>query len=581
MAIFVWNETYKTGDATIDQQHEKLVRLLNELGESLALGCFESMALPVLDQLLEYAGYHFATEEDFMRRHQYQAQAMQDHLAIHRQFVEKVTAMRHAVTESPDQLSRELLDFLVQWLASHILLCDKKMVQDILNPQQITTNDSMESDILKSNLYGALKESEFRFKELADTIPVLIWISNLEGRRIFVNKQYAVLTGNSRTELNNGHWEKWILPEDQERLKSLYQNVLNEKIPQQTEYRFMGEDGTAHWILETIVPRSRDQKIVGLMGCGIDITKQKQIEKTLEDVVNQRTQELKQANQVLQQEKDEQQQLNQQLKETQGHLIQSEKMASIGQLAAGVAHEINNPLGYIYSNLTSLQNYLTDFDRFFDLTDQVCHTLGTEHPQAQALNQLKTELDLDFIRSDLVDLVNESIEGATRAKKIVQDLRDFSRIDKQEKELFDLENGLDATLNIVHNELKYKAKIVKEYGGVEPFDCVGAQLNQVFMNLLVNAAHAIEEFGQITVRTGYKDQDKHWVVVEIQDTGKGIPEDVKAKIFDPFFTTKPVGKGTGLGLSLSYKIIQDHQGYFEVDSEVGKGTTFRVLIPVI
>jgi two-component system NtrC family sensor kinase len=579
MAIFVWNDTYKTGDATIDEQHIKLVALLNELGESLALGCFESMAIPVLDQLIDYADYHFSTEEAFMRSHNYESGALEDHLLIHRKFVDKVNAMRQAVDDSPEQLSRELLDFLVQWLAAHILLCDKKMVQDILNPQRVPEVEQMESDILKSNLYGALKESEFRFKELADTIPVLIWISNLEGRRIFINKQYSVLTGNSRTELNNGDWEKWIMSDDQARLKSLYQKVLAEKLPQQTEYRFISEDGSTHWILETIVPRSRDHKIVGLMGCGIDITKQKQIEKNLEEVVSHRTEELKQANHVLQQEKDEQQQLNQQLKEAQGHLIQSEKMASIGQLAAGVAHEINNPLGYIYSNLTSLQNYLTDLDRFFDMTDQLCTAVGADHPQVQAFNQLKDELDLDFIRSDLVDLVNESMEGATRAKKIVQDLRDFSRIDKQEKELFDLENGLDATLNIVHNELKYKAKIVKEYGGVEPFNCVGAQLNQVFMNLLVNAAHAIEEFGQITVRTRYKDNDKHWVVVEIQDTGKGIPDEVKAKIFDPFFTTKPVGKGTGLGLSLSYKIIQDHQGYFEVNSELGKGTTFRVLIP--
>lgn len=163
-------------------------------------------------------------------------------------------------------------------------------------------------------------------------------------------------------------------------------------------------------------------------------------------------------------------------------------------------------------------------------------------------------------------------------KKIVQDLRDFSRIDKQEREMFDIEEGISATLNIVHNELKYKADIVKEYGGVAPFECVGAQLNQVFMNLLVNAAHSIEDFGKITVRTGYEGNEFAWV--EVEDTGKGIPDEVKSKIFDPFFTTKPVGKGTGLGLSLSYKIIQDHQGRFEVDSVVGKGTKFRVILPI-
>ena len=192
--------------------------------------------------------------------------------------------------------------------------------------------------------------------------------------------------------------------------------------------------------------------------------------------------------------------------------------------------------------------------------------------------QLKKDLDLEFLQKDLQDLVNESIEGATRAKKIVQGLRDFSHIDKQEMEMFDLEKGLDTTLNIVHNELKYKADIVKEYDGIKPFECMGAQLNQVFMNLLVNAAHAIEDFGKITLRTGY--QNKDWVWIEVEDTGKGIPDDVKGKIFNPFFTTKPVGKGTGLGLSLSYKIIQDHNGRFEVDSVIGKGTKFRIFLPI-
>jgi two-component system, NtrC family, sensor kinase len=170
------------------------------------------------------------------------------------------------------------------------------------------------------------------------------------------------------------------------------------------------------------------------------------------------------------------------------------------------------------------------------------------------------------------------LEGATRAKKIVQDLRDFSRIDKQEREMFDLEAGLDATLNIVNNELKFKAEVVKEYGGLKPFECIGAQLNQVFMNLLVNAAQSIVDFGKITVRTGYQDADWQWV--EVEDTGQGMSEETKTRIFDPFFTTKPVGKGTGLGLSLSYKIIKDHQGRVEVSSVVGQGTTFRIYLPV-
>ena len=372
---------------------------------------------------------------------------------------------------------------------------------------------------------------------------------------------------------------KLVHEDDRKSLQNVYEQIKTTHKAIETEYRLNHKDGTERWILETVVPRQRKNgQISGFMGCGIDISKQKEIEKSLEETVEKRTLELQRTNQVLEKEKEEQLGLNNQLKETQGHLIQSEKMASIGQLAAGVAHEINNPLGYIYSNLNTLKGYLTDIKQVASMAKKMANELPSDNSLSSEFNTLAKELDLDFLQEDLQDLVKESIEGATRAKKIVQDLRDFSRIDKQEREIFDVEEGISATLNIVHNELKYKADIVKEYGGIKPFKCVGAQLNQVFMNLLVNAAHAIDDFGKITVRTGYEGEDYAWI--EVEDTGKGIPDDVKNKIFDPFFTTKPVGKGTGLGLSLSYKIIQDHHGRLEVDSVVGKGTKFRVFLPI-
>jgi signal transduction histidine kinase len=212
------------------------------------------------------------------------------------------------------------------------------------------------------------------------------------------------------------------------------------------------------------------------------------------------------------------------------------------------------------------------------MAETLLQQLPADQADVQAFNQFKKMVDLEFLKQDAVDLVEESLEGASRARKIVQDLRDFSRIDKQERALFDLEAGMDATLNIVNNELKYKAEIIKEYAGLKPFECVGAQLNQVFMNLLVNAAQAIEEFGKIIIRTGYQSPD--WLWIEVEDTGQGMSEATKARIFDPFFTTKPVGKGTGLGLSLSYKIIRDHQGRIEVDSTPGQGTRFRIYFPV-
>jgi signal transduction histidine kinase len=174
--------------------------------------------------------------------------------------------------------------------------------------------------------------------------------------------------------------------------------------------------------------------------------------------------------------------------------------------------------------------------------------------------------------------MDESKDGITRVKNIVQNLKDFSHVDASDEWHYaDLHSGINSTLNIVNNEIKYKANVVKEYGAIPEVECLLSQLNQVFMNLLVNAAHAIEERGTITIRTGQKG-DEVWV--EVTDTGKGIAPEHLKKIFDPFFTTKPIGKGTGLGLSLSYGIVQKHHGRIEVQSEIGKGTIFRVWLPI-
>jgi PAS domain S-box-containing protein len=268
--------------------------------------------------------------------------------------------------------------------------------------------------------------------------------------------------------------------------------------------------------------------------------------------------------------------LNRELEDAQVHLMQSEKMASIGQLAAGVAHEINNPIGYVYSNLGTLEKYVQDTFGIIDLYEQAEGTLIDSDAQTK-LKAAKVKLDINFLKEDLRALMDESKDGITRVKNIVQNLKDFSHVDVSDEWHFsNLHSGIESTLNIVNNEIKYKANVVKEYGDLPEVECLPSQLNQVFMNLLVNASHAIDERGTITVRTGQQGEE---VWVEISDTGKGIAPEHMKKIFDPFFTTKPVGKGTGLGLSLSYGIIQKHSGRIEVRSELGKGTTFRVWLP--
>lgn len=269
--------------------------------------------------------------------------------------------------------------------------------------------------------------------------------------------------------------------------------------------------------------------------------------------------------------------INRRFEEAQNQLLQSEKMASIGQLAAGVAHEINNPIGFVNSNLTVLQTYIHNLMRVMESYAQTESLLPVESEAYTHLCQVKQEIDVNFLWKDINDLLTESQEGVMRVRKIVQDLKEFSHVDHTEWQKTDLHRGLDSTLNIVRNEIRYKAEIVKQYGELPQVECLSSQINQVFMNLLVNAAQAIEERGVITLRTGTTGDD---VWVEIEDTGKGIAPEHVGRIFEPFFTTKPVGKGTGLGLSLSWGIVQRHGGHLEVRSKVNAGTCFRLTLPV-
>ena len=269
------------------------------------------------------------------------------------------------------------------------------------------------------------------------------------------------------------------------------------------------------------------------------------------------------------------------VKETQIQLLQSEKMASIGQLAAGVAHEINNPIGYVHSNLGTLQTYARGLLSLLAAYDRLIETLPDSLGSAvQSIEELKAKVDYSFLQQDLQQLVEESREGIERVKKIVLDLRDFSHagdIDSDEYVLTDIHRGLQSTINIVWNELKYKAEIRQDFGDVPLIDCMPSQLNQVFLNLLVNAGHAITEKGVITITTRCTDDE---VSISVADTGEGIPSEHLARIFEPFFTTKVVGKGTGLGLWLSYGIVQKHNGRMEVESTMGAGTVFRVVLPI-
>ena len=293
----------------------------------------------------------------------------------------------------------------------------------------------------------------------------------------------------------------------------------------------------------------------------------KHLNEGLEEIVTVRTQEARQA--------------LDDLRQAEAQLVQSGKLASIGQLAAGVAHEINNPVGFVQSNLSTLRDYAGDISKLVAAYASLDHRLeagdaGPIQSAREQIGRLKQEMDLDYVIKDLDSLIEESLEGVARVGKIVQNLRDFSHVDNEERQLASLHDGLDATLNIAWNELKYKTTIEKDYGDIPLVLCWPMELNQVFMNILINAGQAIDERGVISIRT-YREED--WICVAISDTGKGMTPEVKDRIFEPFFTTKDVGEGTGLGLHVSYSIVKKHGGDILVDSQVGIGTTFTIKIP--
>ncbi len=269
------------------------------------------------------------------------------------------------------------------------------------------------------------------------------------------------------------------------------------------------------------------------------------------------------------------------LKKFQTQLLQSEKFTAMGQLTSGVAHEINNPVGVINSNLQTLEKYLIHYTQLSSLLNQIEGALKDRDQDAllknvKAWEKLKKDNNFEFIDKDINNLLKESKEGAEKVWKIVLDMRNFSSPDKGMASSVDIETIIDSVLNIVANELKYKTEVRKEYGRIPAIVCNPQKISQVLVNLLMNAVQSIENKGVITIKTY---SHKNHIGIDITDTGRGISPENATKIFDPFFTTKPVWAGVGLGLSVSYDIVRKHGGTMTFNSQLGKGTTFTVMLP--
>ncbi len=408
-------------------------------------------------------------------------------------------------------------------------------------------------------------------------------------------------------ENNLEGWVKRLHPDDMEDAVYHFDAALDSESTYDLSYRIIRPSGEIrHLRAHGFIVRNEEGTPLYTSGLHFDVTErenaQEELERYASDLEEAKTILEDQANELastiheLERANAETRAAAQQLKENQAQLVQSEKMASLGQLAAGVAHEINNPIGFVTSNISTLSEYVDTFTQLLDLYQQLAlqlhHPINTNHHNTNHHNYNNTNThqdlidqiteisdteDLDYIRDDVGALLAESLNGLHRVTEIVQGLKSFARLDEADMQIADINDGIEATLKVVWNEIKYKAEVKTLLGTLPQVRCYPGQLNQVFMNMLVNAAHAIEDRGVITIKTEATDTE---VLVHITDTGSGIAEADIVKLFNPFFTTKPVGKGTGLGLSISYGIIEKHRGRIEVESELGRGTTFTIALPM-
>ncbi|HEX8989186.1 MAG TPA: bacteriohemerythrin [Rhodocyclaceae bacterium] len=620
--VFSWDDRFLTGEPVVDAEHRELVRIINHVAALHAAPGPRRPLDEVLASLVRYAQTHFAHEEQLMREAGCDERHVRVHRGIHREFAEQIGDMQGSASDAADR--ELLLHFLTHWLAHHILSVDQSMArqvrairagrtpQDAFEMEQRLSVDPSLAIILDAlrSLYRviasrnkALAHLDRELAEIIDGDPVPTLVIDAAHRITHWNKACAKITGLSARDMvgTRSSWRAFypeerpiladlILSGSIEDIRALYGDkmrrsaVIEGAVEAEDFFPHFGDSG--RWLFFTAAPiRDAEGRLIGVIETLQDVTERRRAEEKLrqhqvrlEELVAERTRQLEATNQALARRNVELTRLNKRLSEAQAQLLQSEKLASIGQLAAGVAHEINNPIGFVQSNIGTLDKYLRGLLKVLEAYEEA-EPLIADGARRESLQELRRRVDLEFLKSDASELLSESRDGIGRVTKIVQDLKDFSRVGSGEAwECADLHRGIDSTLNIVANELKYKADVVREYGALPPVECVPSQLNQVFMNLLVNAAHAIgKERGVVTIRTGA--QAGH-VWLEFSDTGCGIPEDIRARIFDPFFTTKPVGQGTGLGLSLAYGIIRHHEGSITVESEVGKGTTFRIRLPV-
>ena len=453
-----------------------------------------------------------------------------------------------------------------------------KGAQDYLIKGEFDTQaltKSIHYSIERKKVEEALRQERNKAKKYLDVAGVILIVLNDSHTLNLINNKGFEILGYAENELIGKNWCDNFVPQA---CKEEVGEVLNGLLRGETKkYEYhenpiitkSGQERLIAW--HNVVLWDEKKKIYAVLSSGEDITERKKAEDTLRKTYE----ELEKA--------------HTEMKNMQDHLVQKEKLASIGQLAAGVAHEMNTPVGFVASNFETLEKYIGKFKSLLSMYSEIADNVSTaDKEQLDAkLTEIKNKaanMKMDFILRDVDELFKESKEGLSRVTSIIQNLRDFSRIDQVgTSNEFDINKGIEATLVVARNTIKYFVDVATEFSSLPLVRCNTSQMNQVFLNIIVNAAQAIESQkrkskGNIKIKT-YSTAEH--VVCEIEDDGPGMPPEVKEKIFDPFFTTKPPGKGTGLGLNVSYDIIVNkHKGELLVDSVVGKGTKFKIKLPI-
>ena len=458
--------------------------------------------------------------------------------------------------------------------ASNVPLLHEDHVTGILYTFERTTEMEHQAETLK-------KSAEL-LQLVLDNIPQAIFWKDRNSTYLGCNKNWAQAAGiqNLAEVVGKTDFELLWTPEESALYYEQDQSVMDTDTPvlHLIEHRLEAH-GRQVWINVNKIPiHDTDGKVIGVLGTIEDISDRKHAEIALQQSEAHLRQQAQQLEQMLQQ-----------LRSAQAQLIQTEKMSSLGQLVAGIAHEINNPVNFIHGNIAPATEYAEDLLRLVHLYH---HHYPNPHPDIAAESEA---IELEFLMLDLPKLLESMKVGTARIKQIVLSLRNFSRMDEADMKAVNIHDGIESTLLILQHRLKDKldksgVQVVKEYGNLPQVECYAGQLNQVFMNIIANAIEALEERDHhhskelcqrpklITIRTECLSESH--IAIRIQDNGFGMPASVQQRLFDPFFTTKPVGQGTGLGLSISYQIVvEKHQGVLKCFSEPGQGSEFWIEIP--